>query len=529
MGRRKVVTMSRHTILFVLIYMTSGYTALGNLSGRVRIGLMLLCLVFGALIIKPELPTLNALRVFWTENRQPLFLCGALVVLSALSMVFNREGIYQYLILWSMLLMGFSAWVVIGKDEFRVVFVNQMVFLSAWSLLMFFANLAFPQIVGLFPKVQNSQGLIAIDTGFAVLMPNKPMSSPRNWGVFWEPGAYQTFLNLALMLELFYSPSKLSTNHSRKSVVVILMLTIMTTASTTGIMVMMLVSLSYVIHSFGKRLRNGVWHDLGIMVSVVLAIAVFAVALEFLPYYYKNAAYGKLAKEVRTMDWSVDIANSSNLPQPTSLVSPDINIPDEVTETKEVINKALPSSIPTMEATLLPTFSDFQIANDAYATPALPSGQIQEEQVLPNDLPSEEKDKLSTNAYESGRIAAFAYPFKLFISSPIWGGGFQRLKEIAYDAGYLFNTFTPVNWFAENGLLYGLLINISFAGILFLFRNASIITKFMLFVALFASIATEDYSRSALIFAFVFWGSSSYGTIRCGRKKTEDTCSVRGA
>ena len=68
----------------------------------------------------------------------------------------------------------------------------------------------------------------------------------RNQGIFWEPGAYQVFLNLGIFLMLF-------TNRKvPKWKLLILTATLLTTMSTSGYMICALIYLAYVIRN-GKR------------------------------------------------------------------------------------------------------------------------------------------------------------------------------------------------------------------------------------------------------------------------------------
>lgn len=68
----------------------------------------------------------------------------------------------------------------------------------------------------------------------------------RNQGIFWEPGAYQVFLNLGIFLTLFMNKKLM------KWRLVILTATLLTTMSTSGYMICALLYLAYVIRN-GKR------------------------------------------------------------------------------------------------------------------------------------------------------------------------------------------------------------------------------------------------------------------------------------
>ena len=59
------------------------------------------------------------------------------------------------------------------------------------------------------------------------------IGTTRNAGMFWEPGAFQCYINLALVI-LFFDKNKEEYN-GKKFKLIIFIITLLTTQSTTGI------------------------------------------------------------------------------------------------------------------------------------------------------------------------------------------------------------------------------------------------------------------------------------------------------
>lgn len=115
----------------------------------------------------------------------------------------------------------------ITYNQFKRTFVNVMCIIAAISLVMHFGAMFFPLV-----KYAVSHGRILM----LGLHNYWAFSVGRNSGPFWEPGAFQIFLNLALVFGLqdddFFE---------RKSKPIILIMAILTTKSTTGYFVLFVI------------------------------------------------------------------------------------------------------------------------------------------------------------------------------------------------------------------------------------------------------------------------------------------------
>ena len=89
------------------------------------------------------------------------------------------------------------------KTDFYAAFVKLFYFLSLFSLIMLGTYMLFPSIIRLLPIIRNRFGLPAHTAIFSTITSFGNMALPRNQGLFWEPGAYQTFINIAAAIVLF--------------------------------------------------------------------------------------------------------------------------------------------------------------------------------------------------------------------------------------------------------------------------------------------------------------------------------------
>lgn len=99
--------------------------------------------------------------------------------------------------------------------------------------------------------------------------------SVRNCGPFWEPGAFQGFLNLSLWFELTLNRKK---DLCWKIRVAVFVVTVLTTLSTGGYVVLFTIFLFHYLHD---RNNNSIWKFFGIAILLVVSIYAY-MTLDFL-------------------------------------------------------------------------------------------------------------------------------------------------------------------------------------------------------------------------------------------------------
>lgn len=120
--------------------------------------------------------------------------------------------------------------------KFVSEYIKAMTFVAAISLILFPLSLKY----GLLPSVQTSEVGYSMYV-YTIIFYNFGGILPRNSGMFWEPGAFQGYLNIAIALALL-----LPKNKERKWSLVFLVTALLTTVSTTGYLVFGFIIIFYV-------------------------------------------------------------------------------------------------------------------------------------------------------------------------------------------------------------------------------------------------------------------------------------------
>lgn len=222
---------------------------------------------------------------------------GLFVGLLAYSIIwiktFNKK-IYIYILLWTCLFLLNAFYVkefslssaihIIMKmsigllvlsildEKFCKYYSDIIYFFCVLSLLCFTYN----QIYGVLPFINLGQGMDG-GKGFRVTSIiytqlynlNSQGLRLRNCGPFWEPGAFQGFINLALMIELLGTHVRNRSWHIR---VLVFVITIISTYSTGGYIVLALNCVYYIISNKSLALSNKMFLFSSFM---ILALIVF--------------------------------------------------------------------------------------------------------------------------------------------------------------------------------------------------------------------------------------------------------------
>ena len=163
-------------------------------------------------------------------GKKDMFALVALLFMPIFSMAITMN-IKQSIIF--ILLISF-AWIVsisVREQAFWIMFRRIMVFLTSFSLAMYIAYLIVPGLIQNMPVAVMNRFYTAYNTIFAVIVDTG--YALRNFGIFFEPGAYSIFLLLALFLEFCYF--KVNIKH-----VALYIIALLTTYSTLGISVMLI-------------------------------------------------------------------------------------------------------------------------------------------------------------------------------------------------------------------------------------------------------------------------------------------------
>lgn len=154
--------------------------------------------------------------------------------------VINFDFSSGYMMKISFCILGILLARFINFKNFSSKFINVMLFLSVYSLIIYMLD-----IVGFtkFFPIVNNINQIPFYNGFLTLIPVHGDTITRNWGLFWEPGTFQAYLCLSLVLSVFYVKEKQLISF------LIFSLCILSTFSTTGIICYILILLAIILNT----------------------------------------------------------------------------------------------------------------------------------------------------------------------------------------------------------------------------------------------------------------------------------------
>lgn len=215
-----------YIMIFVVIYFSSSFVGI-SMNGTISISIIVITSLIYLLI--------NYRKIKFSMHKVIIF--TLILFLSLLTHLINSDNTYNYSIFWIALSCAFLISLAIDIDRFINVFINIIFFIAVFSLITYSLIFISPSLFSFIPVYTNSSGIEAYNSIFSVVRISTYFNS--NYGLFWEPGAYQTFLNLALYFLLFYKTNK------KGFKIFIIILSILTTVSTSGYIALVLQVLIY--------------------------------------------------------------------------------------------------------------------------------------------------------------------------------------------------------------------------------------------------------------------------------------------
>ena len=390
--------------LFSIIYLSSSYY-IGAVRGTISLALVALLSILAII--------LNAKNI-WI-SRGSFIILNIAIANSIITSAIQKESYFDSTIMLAAILAAYVVTITIKYKHFLRVYCDIIYFLSVFSLIVFGIALILPKMIQIFPVIENILGVPAYNLFFSVVRLNDYML--RNDGLFWEAGAFQTYINIALFIELFLLKK------GRVRYVLAFMLAIFTTFSPTGYVVCGVLCGIYIFRQQldGQRRERGNNKNRAVKAIILVGILVL-MTYTSLPFQYQFQLYGKI---------------------------------------------------------------------EGY-------------------LAGEKGNYDSTSV----RVDAIRYPLQAYLTSPIFGIGYEKMNELAIANKYLVSTCTPVNWLAVYGIAIGSLFIISFFK-LTKWTGLPVPFRIAIFIILLAALSSEDYSRNASILVFVFYGWQSMRPKKC--------------
>ena len=179
----------------------------------------------------------------------------------------------------------------ISLTEFCNSYVKVMRLLCIVSLIGWMLHFVMPGLFNYFIVI-NSAGRQFSNWGLYVQIAGKGYSLIRNQGMTWEPGAFATFIALAMLFEVYQKKNEMEFKY-----IALYLATSLSTFSTTGIVAVLLLCLYLVLTSNQDR-------SLRRKIIIVCLIAVI-VLLPFQSLFFDqntNSTFGKILGYINTSD-----------------------------------------------------------------------------------------------------------------------------------------------------------------------------------------------------------------------------------
>lgn len=196
--------------VFMLVFLTSSFTICNDIwSSAITIALWLavLCILL-----------LHSHKV----GKKNFLITVFFIACMGLSTILNGENIRTYVVVSFsfIVILIFTSQICLNQFIYTYIYVIKI--LCIISLVGYVAFLAIPSLHNYFVTTNNvgahySNLILYVDT----------IKNNRNYGMFWEPGAFATFINLALLFEVMKEQFNVKN-------ILIFSVTLITTYSTTG-------------------------------------------------------------------------------------------------------------------------------------------------------------------------------------------------------------------------------------------------------------------------------------------------------
>ena len=376
-------------ITFLSIYLPSSFS-LSQYTGTER---LLMFLAYAVLMV------VYLLLRYGGTLRLPIY-CTIPYVLILIVSLLNQIGLKSILIITAYYVTAMLFVSVVRREIWIKYYQKVMCLLAVFSIFAFVLAVFFPDIIRRLPTTVNGGQLRAYTMFLAIVPTNLPL---RSYGIFWEPGAYQVYLSLAVIFEFFCVEK---TNIKRLFLYIAALCLTFSTASYIVLLAIVVAVLCNGLYTSKER-KKTIYFLLAMLVPIIIA---YYIIMYFDPSLYYTV-FGKLEHFTADSLYSAGVRYSS------------------------------------IEGTI-----------------------------------------------------------KAFWQSPIWGWGKEGLNtffETTYN--HKMRTFTPGNWFAENGIFYGTVVCVG----LFKFTQAFSKRTFMrilLFVILLMMLASEDFASNVSVLIWVMYG-----------------------
>ncbi len=251
MSRRGVIRLNRSSclpvLLYFLIYFSKDTFLFGTNSNYAMTNIPIYVMV---LFVAVEL-FYSIKRKHSGREKNILYFGIVFISIYIVLCMYHREllqvAVIKFLCITSAMLLTMHY----DFDEYAEAFSKVMVFNAIAAIILELIVYVLPSLAAALPRMTNTAGVQIVNIGIAG-MASYELSATfvRAFGLLWEPGVFQIYLNLAIVYELFRQHA---VNWRR---IVILAIGVVLTFSTTGYIVLGVVVVSYVLLARKEDLSN---------------------------------------------------------------------------------------------------------------------------------------------------------------------------------------------------------------------------------------------------------------------------------
>lgn len=190
-------------------------------------------------------------------------------------LVTNDSNVSSYIAIGMQIITALIIATNVNYRDFKRTYIRIMFVLASISIVAFAISQVYPNIVYNFKKTDAIESLCYYNA-YVYVFPgvvgySRDIVFNRNLGIFWEPGAYQSFLNLALLF-LLDGDEKIFSNRTSKVYLAVFAFTVLTTFSTTGYLVLALIVVAYWNKIKKDYFKNSISFEITILLIILASI-----------------------------------------------------------------------------------------------------------------------------------------------------------------------------------------------------------------------------------------------------------------
>ena len=209
-------------LLFLIVTIDSGFYFVNRVPGTIRLIVSLFAILCLMIFFKFNMDIIK---------RKNIIAWISVLFFPLIFGLFALDGFKQTIIICLAITVGYWVTVVLDEKTFFFYYQKIVFFLCIYSLVALLIYFIFPQIINFLPvihrNVDKDISYNFYNAFFSILTNNSYVT--RNFGFFWEPGAFAIFINIALYYELFNKDVSSLRN------IVVFFITVLSTLSTLGI------------------------------------------------------------------------------------------------------------------------------------------------------------------------------------------------------------------------------------------------------------------------------------------------------